>query len=227
MKKFLLLTALLFAVCSGYSQGKLLSLGVKAGVNLSNLSNEGPDMDARVGYQFGFVGEYQLKNNFFLHGSLNLTSKGAKYKNEKSGDINGDGYGFNDYYSIKTTWNATYLELPVMIGYKVGVTDGLAIKFMGGPYIAYGIGGKISAKGYSNMENLDGSFTRSDESGKIDTFSSETLKRFDAGLSGAVSLEYSKFTFTLGYQYGITDISQGTNSIRNRNAFATIGYTLY
>lgn len=227
MKNILLLTAFLFVVCSVYSQEKLFSLGVKAGINLSNLSIEGPDMDARLGYQFGVVGEYKLQNSFFLHGSLNISSKGAKYKVEEYGDINGDGYGYEDYISMKTTWNATYLELPVMVGYKLSVTNDLAIKFMAGPYIACGIGGKISAKGYTDIQNKNGGYTRYDESGKVDTFSDESLKRFDAGLSGAVAFEYSRFIFTLGYQYGIADISQGANSIHNQNAFATVGYTFF
>ncbi len=226
MKKILFLTIFsALAIFSTYSQENPLSLGIRGGMNLSNLSNEGPDMDARVGYQFGIVGEYDLSNNFFLNGSLNISSKGAKYKVEGSMDFNGD--GLEDRGSIKSTWNATYLELPVLVGYKIPVSDNFAVKFMAGPYIAYGIGGKISSKANVSQQNSDDTYTKYNETDKVDTFSDSTLKRFDAGLVGAVAFEYSKFTFTIGYEYGLADISQGANSIHNRNAFATIGYTFF
>lgn len=226
MKKRLFLTIFsVLAIFCMYSQNNPLSLGIRGGVNLSNLSNKGPDMDARVGYQFGIVGEYQLPNNFFLNGSLNLTSKGAKLKMKGDIDYNGDGY--IDKVDLKTTWNSVYMELPIMVGYKVSVADNTAIKFMAGPYIAYGVGGKISAKGNIQMATSAGGYESNKGTGKTNTFSDETLKRFDAGLSGGVAVEYSKFTFTIGYEYGLANISQGTYSIHNRNAFVTLGYTLF
>lgn len=226
MKKTLLLTFFsLFTFACLSAQENPFSLGVKAGLNLSNLNNEGPDMDARVGYQFGIVGEYKFLNDFFLHGGLNISSKGAKMKMEGDMDVNGD--GLFDRGSIKSTWNAVYLELPVLAGYKVRVTNNFGIKFMAGPYLAYGIGGNLSATANIEMQQPDGSYIRESGKEKVDTFSDETLKRFDFGLSGAVAAQYNKLTFTIGYDYGLTNISQGTNGIHNRNAFVTIGYAFF
>ncbi len=226
MKKTLLLAVFsLFTFVCLNAQENPFSLGVKAGVNLSNLSNEGPDMDARVGYRFGIVGEYKLPNDFFLQGSLDISSKGAKLNVE--GDMDVDSDGLLDRGSIKSTWEAVYLELPVLAGYKVKVTDDFGIKFMVGPYLAYGIGGNLSATANVEMQQPDGSYIRERGKEKVDTFSDETLKRFDVGLSGAVAAQYSKLTFTIGYDYGLTNISQGINGIHNRSAFVAIGYTLF
>ena len=227
MKKTLLLIIFSsFTLACLNAQENLFSLGVQTGVNLSNLDNEGAEMDARVGYQFGVVGEYKLPNDFFLQGNLNVSSKGARM--EVEGDMDIDGDGLYERGLIKSKWNAVYLELPVLAGYKVRVTDNFGIKFMAGPYFAYGIGGNISATYYVEIPELDGSYLKEMVGkDKINTFSEETLRRFDFGLSGAVAAQYSKFTLTIGYDYGVTNISQGSNGIHNRNAFVTVGYTFF
>lgn len=209
-----------------FSQDKVFSLGVQGGVDFSNVHIKNvDDMKAKFGYKFGVVGEYKLPDNFFLQGSLNILSKGAKYKESGEFDINGDGYIDNG--SIKMTWNAVYIELPVLAGYKVSVTDNFAIKFLAGPYFSYGVGGKITTKGNYRIGLPNGAFVIAEEKEKDNTFSSSTLKRFDMGVLGAVGAEYQRFSFTLGYEYGLLNISQGSNSIHNMNAFATIGYTIF
>lgn len=224
-KKVLLIAFSFFIAVSSYSQDKLFSLGVRAGMNLSDMSVEHSDTKARVGYQFGIVGEYKLPNDFFLQSSLNVSSKGTKVDLDIDYDFNGD--GIPDKGSVKTTWNATYLELPVLVGYKVNVTEGFGLKFMAGPYIAYGIGGKITGTASVDMGIPDGGYELYSGKDKMDSFSDESLKHFDFGLLGGVAADYQKFTITLGYEYGLSNVSQGSNGIHNRNAFLTIGYNFY
>jgi len=182
------------------------------------------DTKAKVGYQFGVVGEYGLSNNFVLQGNLLFTSKGFKTKESGVWDINGD--GLDDEGTLRLTWNALYLKMPIMIGYKVDVTENFKINFAAGPYIAYGVGGKITGE-------IDARFqypTETEhvkEKDKTNTFSDESIKRFDAGITGVVAAEYNQFILSVGYEYGLTDISQGMNSIHNRNAFVTLGYKFF
>lgn len=225
MKKVLLSTALFLFALVSYSQDKPFSVGVKAGVNLSNFSAEDTDTKSRVGYQFGIVGEYQLPNSFFLQSGMNISSKGAKIDQNIDYDYNGDGY--SDYGYMKIDYNAVYLQLPILAGYKIDVTDNFGIKLFAGPYLAYGIGGKSTLKGKMTMGLPYGESETIEGKEKADTFSDELIKRFDMGLLGGVTAQYGKLSLSLGYEYGITDISQGTNSIHNQNAFATIGYTFY
>lgn len=231
MKKILLTVALSAAVLLSFSQEKPLSLGIKAGMGYSNYDVElgypYTDKDAKLGYRFGVVAEYQLSNDFFLQSGIDILSKGMKSSFLEIDDIDGDGIKGDRMWG-KMTWNAVYLEVPVMFGYQMNISDGSKIKFMAGPYVAYGIGGKISAKANS-QKGLPGGFLGDVDYGKdkANLFSKETVKRFDMGLIGAIGAEYNKFIFTVGYEYGLTNISQGSNSIHNMNAFATVGYKLY
>ena len=227
MKK--LLTLLLVSIVStslSYSQESKFSLGVKAGLGVSKLDIKDFDSDAKLGYRFGVVVEYQLDNNFFIQSGLDLVSKGTKNKFYEEGDINGDGIS-GDYMHTKLTWNAVYLELPILAGYDLNVTNNFKVRFMAGPYLAYGVGGKLTAKTNGQLMQSSGVPIEFSEKEKINTFSSETLKRFDMGLLGAVGAEYDKFQLTVGYEYGLLNISQGTNSIHNMNGFVTLGYRIF
>jgi len=224
-KLFLMAVFCLITICS-YSQDKPYSLGIKAGMNLSNMDIEGTDSKVRLGYNFGVFGEYVLPSRFFFQTGLNLTSKGMK--NEIEGlkeDINSD--GLEDRGSFDMNWNAMYLELPILVGYKAAVTDNFNINFMVGPYFAYGIGGKTTVEFYGEFGKPDGGFEPYRAKDKTNTFSDLSLKRFDMGISAGLEAEYRKFTFGIGYEYGLLDISQGTNSIHSRNAFVSLGYKIF
>lgn len=225
IKKIFLTATSLVLVANVYSQGSKFSVGGKVGINLSNVDMEYLDTDAKVGYQLGVVVEYDLQKNYFLRSGLEINSKGFKSDIPTVGDINGDGL-FDDYGTVKSSWNMVYLQLPLMLGYKVGVTDEFKINFVAGGYLSYGIGGKTTSKFDGFISSPSGQHDHYKERYKDNTFSDDLLKRFDAGLIGGVGAEYRSFTFNLGYEYGLSDISQGIVSIYNRNAFFTVGYRL-
>lgn len=60
--------------------------------------------------------------------------------------------------------------------------------------------------------------------GVFGDYETDLLKRFEVGLIGA---EFKLFTFNLGYEYGLSNISQAAVDIHNRNAFFTIGYRFF
>ena len=227
MKKlfaFLLVSTMFISLT--YSQENKFSVGVKGGLSISKLDIKHNDSDAKLGYRFGVTGEYKLENNFFIQSGLDLVSKGTKNKSYEEGDVDGDGL-FGDYLHTKLTCNAVYLELPILAGYDVNVTDNLKIRFMAGPYLSYGVGGKVKAEGYGQFMQPSGIPAEFSEKDKSNTFSSESLKRFDMGLLGAVGAEYNKFQLTVGYEYGLLNISQGRNSAHNMNGFVTLGYRIF
>jgi len=197
------LTAILITA-TAYSQTLPVSVGLKAGANLSNISFEDyDDTEAKVGYQFGLDLKLNfLTTDFFVLTGFAFTNKGCKLEEIRGHD------------DLKI--DATYLQIPVMAGYKVSVVDGININFLFGPYFAHGIGGKV------RDVNIYGRRDR------YDTFGDDgVLKRFDMGFTGGVGIDISKLNFTLGYEFGITDNSQGRNSARNRNAFLTVGYYIF
>jgi len=218
-KILLLLAAVLFVGSNAYAQSLPISLGVKAGVNLSNVNidvddpEDPDDTDARVGFQVGVDAKFDLPlTGLFLQSGLALTTKGFK----------ADG-NLSDSESFEVKANAMYLQLPIMAGYKVDA-PGMGINFMVGPYFAYGIGGKTKTT-YTDTE-----FPEDNGSSKEDTFDKDNgYKKFDMGLTGAVGVEISKFYVNLGYELGLSNIANkdSDDKVKNRNAFLTVGYKIF
>lgn len=212
MKKLkTLCVALGLLLCSSLvsAQDSKLSIGLRGGVNLSNMDVDHIDTDMRVGYNFGVVAEYALPQSFFLQSGLHLTSKGSKVKYTEY-----DG----DYYKAKLSINAVYLQLPIMAGYKLDVTDDFKVNFTVGPYLALGIGGKTKAD-----------VTIKDEFGsdKVNSFGNDILHRFDMGIGAGVGAEYKKVLFNVGYEYGFINAFYGDLKSYNRNAFISVGYRIF
>jgi len=181
-----------------------VSWNVKAGMNISNWSGEGTDgTDAKVGYKLGVGMEYAFDKIWSLQPSLFLSSKGVK----ESGEV--------DNVSGKITVNQVYLELPVNIQARLSVSDKTNIVFAGGPYMAYGVGGKMTVKASSGGSSV---------SVDTDTFGDGALKRFDAGLGVGVALEFDKFIVGLDGQVGLAKLSDGSGSPKNTNFSITVGY---
>ena len=126
----------------------LVTLGVSAQSNLKWNVNAG----------IGNVWSFQT--------GLNFISKGVK------------GNGVTDAWDVvDVTINQLYLELPLMVGARIHTASNFDLLFKGGPYLAYGVGGKTKIDGVSE---------------KADTFGDDGLKRFDAGLGLGVAFEFGK-----------------------------------
>lgn len=178
-----------------------VSFGVKAGINLSEIQKLEDDM--KVGFNFGLTADLQLTDNFYLMSGLELSNKGAK----------GKGYYLADQPGVTFTdvkLNALYLQLPIHAGYKLEVAPTIKLVFRVGPYLAYGIGGKI--KGEAGNKSLD-----------IDFFGDDT-NRFDFGVGAAVGAEFAdKITVSLGADQGFTKIFKDGDQ-KNRCANISVGY---
>ena len=215
-KKILTALVAVFLVTSSAYAQLPLSVGVKAGANLSNvsLSNNDDDGDfkAKLGFKVGVDAKMKLPiSGLFVQSGLEFTTKGYKFE-EKYDDAK---------YEVNS--NAMYLQLPVMAGYSIDAA-GLGINFMVGPYFAYGIGGKTKYK------ERDYDFPEYNFDSKENTFGKDAYKKFDMGLTGAVGVEVSKFYVNLGYELGLSNIAHTDDSdvkAKNRNAFLTVGYKIF
>jgi hypothetical protein len=209
MKKVFLVVAV-FLGCNMLSMAQKsqtadskVSWNVKAGMNISNWTGgEVEDAKAKIGFKIGAGMEYALDKTWSLQPSLFLTSKGVKGEEEEA----------------KVTINQVYLELPVNLQARVPVSDKTNFIFAAGPYLAYGIGGKIS--GATSEGDVD-------YSSSTNTFGENRFKRFDAGLGLGVSLEVSRVIVGLEGQLGLTKIGDGASSDgspKNINFGVTVGY---
>lgn len=194
MKK-LAFFVLLSLVTLGVSAQSNLKWNVNAGIGMSSWYGDDTDgTDAKFAYKVGLGLEVPFANTnvWSFQTGLNFISKGTK--------------GGYDLFDISV--NQLYLELPLMVGARIHTASNFDLLFKGGPYLAYGVGGK------TKVDNEKG-----------DTFGNDgaDLKRFDAGLGLGVAFEFNKIV--VGVETGTSFIKlQSGSSAYNLSALATIGY---
>lgn len=188
-----IIAVLAISITQVKAQEKPVTFGVKAGVNLSNFGGDIKDTKSVFKYQVGFTTDIALLKNLYILTGLDFQVKGSKNKLKSAGDIK---------------YNPMYLSIPAHLGYKFELSSGSKLVIDAGPYIAYGIGGKVKGDGSSE---------------KI--FGDNRLKRLDYGIGGGIGFEFNKFCVNAGYDLGLANISdmKGTK-VKNRNAYLTFGY---
>jgi len=77
MKKISLVFCALFLTATIFAQQA--AIGLKGGVNVSNLSNSGTDMGSRVGFHGGLLAHIHLQPSLALQPEVVYSSQGAKY----------------------------------------------------------------------------------------------------------------------------------------------------
>lgn len=208
LSKTLLTTAILFSfatIVSAQVPFSPVKFGIKAGMNLANFSGD-QSSDAKLKYQAGITIDINLPANFYIASGLEFTAKGAKSDIVKAGN------------KAEVKYNPLYLQVPLRLGYKVGLIPTMKLVFNAGPYYAYGIGGKAK---------FAGDFGDIKAGTKVGIFSNNVLdyKRSDFGIGLGTGLEFlGRVSANLGYDFGLTNISgDSNNKVRNQNAYFTVG----
>ncbi len=177
--------------------------GVKAGANISNFkAKEGgfsSTNDSKVGFHVGAFLDWGLSQSFYIQPGLYFSQQGSK----------------NDAGGVDVKMNASYLKLPILASYRINLSgENIRLHINAGPYVAYGLGGKID-----------------DGTSKVDTFGDDGLKRFDAGLSVGLGVNFNKFYVGGGYDFGLANIVDkdyfGGNDakMKSQNWNITVGFT--
>ncbi len=204
MKK-MRLTAVIAMLAIVTAVSAQVSLGIKGGVNMSNLvyDDEVDDKNPKIGFNIGLAADVDFAPNMALQTGLFLSTKGFK--------------SVNDAMDAEYTENLMYLQLPLHLAYKVDVTPGSRIVFHAGPYAAYGVGGSREAK----VGSLSGEW----DVDKIFGDANGQYKPFDAGLGLGVGAEMGAFLIDLGWDMGMVNISNRDNgNTKNQNAYLSVGY---
>ena len=190
MKQLWLIILLLYF--SGIGAHAQTRFGVKAGATASkynadeiNITNgSGVDVgvaDYKFGYGFriGGVMEYALNRSFTVQPgllfSLLQASIGAENLDEN------------------VRHQSFYLQLPVNAKYKYNFANGDNLHFLAGPYIGYGLFGRV----YADGEDQD-----------YDIFDKGYDERFDAGLNFGLGYEIAKkYSLNAGFQLGLKEMN--------------------
>ncbi len=191
-----MVAAVMMIVCAGTinAQDKFVTFGVKGGANLSSYSGDINDTKYVFKCQFGAIVDLAFTDHLYIVTGLDFQTKGTKVEPKKGKDIK---------------YNPMYLQIPVHAAYKFDIAPRTRFVVEAGPYISYGIGGKM--KGNE----------------KVNIFGDDRLNRFDFGLGAGIGLEYQHVAIKGGYDFGLIDISDVNKvkvKVKNQNAYLTLGY---
>lgn len=189
-----------------------ITIGVRAGMNLSSFTGDADDLDSRIGFNAGVVVDFPLMRSLYLQTGLFVTQKGAKY--EEDGE------------ELKI--NPLYLQIPVLASYRYNFSDAVQLQVNFGPYFAYGISGKYKYEGYDEDIYGDIDFFGDDD----DQFGG---KRFEAGLHVGAGVTIKKFYVGCAYEFGLTNAFENkwdtdeygdsmTYKGKNSNFMINVGY---
>lgn len=204
MKKVLLSAAamLIFGFVSAQEEvksGSDVKFGAKAGVNFANLTgDDAGDAEMFFGFNAGMFVEIPLTDKLALQPEVLYSAQGSK--SEGPLDIEGD------IYDVKATMKINYINVPVMLKYKVAEKFSLE----GGPYVGF----LTSAK----MKVEVAGFGSATEDIK------EMVKSTDFGVALGMNYDFSDVVFAnLRYQAGLTQIGDSGAGDDIKNSVFQLG----
>jgi hypothetical protein len=208
-------------LCSAFAFSQEIKFGAKVGLNISSLRGNYPaEIDktkSKIGFHIGGFAEYSINDKFALQPELLLSTQGG------SSEVI-EYYGGGTYFeSFKQTPKLTYINLPIMLKYKV--IEKLSIEF--GPQIGY----LISAK--SKWEYVDSTDPSENETIEVDlindgtyTFGGTTVQvkpktnRLDFGLNIGSSYDVTdKFFVQARYNLGLTVFDKNSTAGSSTNSW--------
>jgi hypothetical protein len=192
-RRFAVLAALVVSFGAAQAQNKFLARG---GLHISSLA-EGlsPELDvpiSKVGYFFGFGGEYPLgTSGFRFQPGLNFSQRGYRADYRASADRR-----------VTTTLN--YLELPLNVVWTSGGEGNTRLYVMAGGYAALGLGGKSKIVTDTSATNV------------FDVRFGFDQQRFDYGLTAGAGVQFGFSRLGVFYNHGLADVSRQFSNTRHR-----------
>lgn len=195
------------------------NVGIEAGYLRNTLASKECEASARNGFKFGANVAHSLKNAITLESGLSYQRKGAS--------ISGENLSNRKIISIKFA-EMNYLQIPLMIGYKVNLAGGLSIRPEVGAYYAVGIGGHSFVSGWDAFnqpyEVRVGTFGGEDTPAHRSSY--RPCNRNDGGLSFALNVNFRHFTLKAEYDLGLANVDFYGNG-KQRTFSISIGFWLF
>jgi len=224
-----------------------VSFGVRLGGNLhSTAGNETTkygskstttysfDSKNKVGFQVGVIADLPFPNvaNLYIQPGVYYTTKGARLEGNWDGRV------------MDVEASANYIEVPILASYRLPVGKDMNVHFNAGPYVAFGVGGKMTPKATEHVahwllvekESGDPEFEDvkpGHHDGDLKTFGDKgSMKRFDFGLNLGAGFNYGPFYVGAGYEFSLINAGNTIElgkykqefKLRNSNVFLHLGY---
>ncbi|MFV8323102.1 porin family protein [Flavobacterium sp. LS2R12] len=157
------------------------SLGIKGGLNMSNLYTEDvDDKNVLAGFNIGLFAQLPITSSLSLQPEVSYTTKGAELQ-------------YNNAFAEGTgKFRLNYIEVPVLL--KANLTKNFNVQF--GPYAAFLVDSKIT------NESADGSYNFEENVNEDD------LNKFDFGVAAGVGFDFDSFGIGARYNYGLSTVGK-------------------
>lgn len=202
-----LLLLVTFVIAQNTDKGKL-SYAIHGGLNLYNLNGTDAvganlENEFKPGYHAGVDVQLPIAPMFFFQPGLLYITKGAKHVDSKS----------------TSKYRLAYLEMPLNVVYKSMLGNGyIMVGF--GPYISYGVGGKIFTKTGSATTESVIKFRNTVLIG--DPLLVNYFKQFDGGGNVIAGYEMASGIFCqIHTQFGMLKINPEDRRISNNQSSIT------
>jgi hypothetical protein len=218
---FLIMLLLAGSIANAQSTSKL-SFGVLGGVNFQNLNGKDASgdkltNDMTIGYHAGVNVQIPIAPQFYFQPGLLFSTKGAK----NTYDISGT--------SVTSTTKLSYIEMPLNLVYKALLGKGYFMLGFG-PYVGYGIGGKVLTEGGDLALDQKIEFTNVVET--TDDMTVPYYKAFDIGGNIFAGYEMANGIFAqFNTQLGMVKINpeykiatDDKSSVKNTGFGLSLGY---
>lgn len=216
MKKLYLIAMALTLALSAAAQEKRHIFGVRAGLNVADLTFKSDgltvSLDSRTtfhvgaSYQWGFG----RKLPFYLETGLYLTGRGSKMS----------------LYGESVKHNMLYLQIPVLVNYHFDIAGVVTLQPYAGLYYGLGVQGKEKIS--DEYEHFEHSLFK-EETVDGDRVA-QSYRRSDLGLRFGVGVGFLKnFYAGLGYDLGLMNILKDADirkdiKVRNGCFYIQVGY---
>jgi len=190
-----------------------LRLGIEAGFTVSNFTNS--DRYCRMGGFVGLRGEYDYGKSLFFAGGLRFIGKGADSLNGYDG-------------AADESFSPRYIEIPLSVGIYKQFNRRLRLFAETGPYLAFGVGGRMSGS-YNDLG--PGQYSEWDR--RFFSKESGNPRRFDPGWGARAGFRCKHFSVSMGYEIGFrtlwkqTGKYSGYDSGRNSSFNVGVSYMFY
>lgn len=175
--------------------------GIKTGLNLANIaysddyieySEEALGGDISTGmalnFHLGGMAEFDFGHSVGLSLGLQLNGKG--------GSLDAEGEIFGQSYTVTSTVRPLYLQIPVALTFRrKGFYAGV------GPYIAFGVGGKVKSTAKAGGQTEKGSDSLDFGSDASDAFS-----KIDYGAGLELGYEFNSIRLSAAYNLGLANV---------------------
>ena len=201
---------------------KGVSVSFMGGINVSTMmvkvNDERALSDKRIGFQAGVNVDVPLKRDFYFRSGLVLAQKGLKTEG-----VMAEGIFTRD---VKITGTPCYLEIPLLASYKRNLNSKVGVQLSTGPYLAYGLIGKLKWRPVGSYEV---STVSVDWFGGEEDMETAQKKRFDTGWHIGSALVF-KGSISIGYAFEAGFINStrvdGT-SLKTRCHMINLSFKLY